>query len=287
MSRTARIALAALSALAATSVEAQWRTEPITVWLDAPASAVLGNYSSATAGTDLLLIDQAARAEVRPFHALLTREPSTFAFPWLGQSRVFRGGRLAQNGADALPDVARIGGEGFVEVAFGDAPGTVRAYPATHPVIDEAAAFLHLLPRAADVLVVPNFPGAQGITGRGIAVLDFNPAGVPTERRLPIAPVYLNYLTTPRGFEAVPLRVSGVARANGLDDVALLETGGVVLLVHDAVPVTTTLAGLRLSAPIEVGGNGGGAWPFPWTGTRRPPWLPRPCRARARRSGSR
>lgn len=276
MSRTGRNALAALVVLAAAGAHAQWRNDPMPVRLAAPASVLVGNYSTGT-GDDLLIVFQgAAGAEVRPFHALLRSEASAFAPLSLGEPRVLRGGYLAQNGSDDRADVARVGASGgAVEIAFGNAPASIQQYLVQGPYFGEAAAFLHLLPRTADVLVVPDNPG-EIVPERGVIALDFSPAPVPTvaERTptLRIVPFHLNYLAPPRGFEAVPLRASRVARENGLDDIALPGAGGLVLLVHEAVPAPPTLDSLQLST-IEVGGNGGGTYEPPWFGTRSP-WLP-------------
>jgi hypothetical protein len=273
MTRTARLALALAAALAAPAARAQWRTEPMVVWLDGPRTVLAGTFAGG-AGADLLVVDQPrARSEVRPHHALLARQASTYAPPWLSADRPLRAGLLAQNGGDGLADVARIGVDGVVQVAFGDVPGTIRPYAASFPRSGEVAAFLHLLPRPADVLVVPNYPNDP--TYAAFTALDFAPVTAPTTaqaRGLQLAPVHLNYLAS-QGFEAVPLRLSAAARAAGIDDVALPGAGGAVLLLHRAPPATPTLDALQLTT-VEVGGNQRGAWEPPWSGPRRPPWLP-------------
>jgi MYXO-CTERM domain-containing protein len=276
MARTARLAFALAAALAAPrAARAQWRTDPMVVWLDGPRTVLAGSFAG-TGAPDLLVVDQpGARSEVRPHHALLARQASAFAPPWLGGDRALRAGYLAQNGGDGLADVARVGvdGVGVVQVAFGDLPGTIRSYAASYPGADEVAAFVHLLPRPADVLVIPDYPNDP--TYAAFTALDFAPVAVPTTalaRSLTLAPIHLDFLAS-QGFEAVPLRLSPAARAAGIDDVALLGSGGVVLLVHRAPPATPTLDALQLTT-VEVGGNQRGAWDPPWSGARRPPWLP-------------
>jgi hypothetical protein len=268
---TALALAAALGApAAARAQQAPWRTTPMVVWLDAPGQeALVGRFGATSAGSDLLVVNPATgAAEVRPYRALLSREPSAMALAPFSTFRTLRAGDLAQNGGDALADVARVGASGGqVQVAFGDAPGTLRTYAVPLPATNEAAAFLHLLPRAADVLVVPY--NLYDYASASFTALDFDAAAAPSTftRNWPLgASLHLDAKEHTVGqeelprFEAAPLRLSAVARDLGIDDVALLGFRGVILLLHADDPTSPTLAGIRLGAPVEVGGNRSGAY---------------------------
>ena len=272
MARRARhIALAALAALAAGGARAAdpWRAEPMIVWLDSPyANVFVGTFSGAAAGDDLLVLAQSA--QVRPFHALLTRAPAAFSISYDATSPQ-GSGHLAQHGGDALTDIARVY-VGAVTVAFGT-DGFFRSYPAR--CTGGAVGFVRLVPGAADVLVLSD---AWNTNLAALTALDFDTAMVPstTQRSWPLDPdgvgtLRLEPLTSGQPFDVAPIRLSDTARDQGIDDVALLGFGGAVLFVHQAPPTTSDLSGVQLAAPIEVGGFGGGAYPPPGPPT---PWLP-------------
>jgi uncharacterized protein (TIGR03382 family) len=270
--RAARVAVALAALVAVAPARAQWRTTPMVVWLDGSRTVLAGGFAT-SGGADLLVLDPAStRSELRPHHDLLRVTASAFAFPPIS-SPAFRAGYLAQAGSDGLADVARIPLNGSVEVAFGTAPGTRRSYPVAAVQAGDVASFVHLLPRAADVVVVPASPGDR-LQAR-VAALDFDPVLAPTlahVRAWSILPLYLNTPSS-QGFEVAGLRLSAVARQQGLDDLAVMGNGGLVLLVHDEVPLSATLDALVLST-IEVGGNHGGQYTPPFTAANRPPWLP-------------
>jgi hypothetical protein len=274
MTRTARLALAVAAALAAPAARAQWRTDPMVVWLDGPRTVLAGSFAG-SGGADLLVVDQPrARSELRPHHALLARQPSAYAPPWLGSDRALRAGYLAQNASDGLADVSRVGvDQGYVQVAFGDTPSILRTYsPVLNPQTNEVVSFLHLLPRVADVLVAPYAP--QSTVAAELTAIDFSPVSVPTQvqtQALQIKPLHLNQLSTTQKFEAVPLRLSPAARSAGIDDIAVPGAGGVMLLLHASVPVTPTLDAIQVTT-VEVGGSQGGLGDPPWL--TPPPWLP-------------
>jgi hypothetical protein len=271
--RADRIALAALLALAAplgAGDSGPWRTDPMMVRLDSAYTNVfVGSFSGAAPGDDLLVVAQSA--QVRPFHALLTRVPTPFSFPNDG-TWPQRSGYLAQNGADALADVARVYG-GSVKVAFGT-DGVFNSYPM--PCSGDALAFVRLLPRTADVLVLSD---SWDWDSARLTAVDFDPALVPSTRQRswqlgPGGPGSLHmevYALAGQSFDAAPIRLSDSARNEGIDDVALLGFGGAVLFVHEAPPATADLFGIQFAPPIEVGGFGGGAFPPPGPPT---PWLP-------------
>lgn len=254
------------------------------VRLEPSATDVLaGAFAGAGAGAGLLVVDRtSSEAEVRPFHSLLTPAPAAFPFAASSFAGPYRGGRLAQNGGDGVADVARVSGTG-IQVAFGEAPGTLRTYPITFLPSDPRPppAFIRLLDRApgSDVLVVPYEPGDM-IQGR-LLLVDFDAAGVSTVVPVLVAPVYLDEMTGQR-FEAFPIRLSAAARANAIDDIALPGHGGVVLFLHSgpAAPATVAAAAGGLEI-VEVGGNHGDQYRPP----TRPPWLPDTVRDRGHTLG--
>jgi hypothetical protein len=268
--RFARAALLALAAPLGAGGSGPWRTDPMMVRLDSAYTNVfVGSFSGAAPGDDLLVVAQSA--QVRPFHALLTRVPTPFSFPNDG-TWPQRSGYLAQNGTDALADVARVYG-GSVKVAFGT-DGVFNSYPM--PCSGDALAFVRLLPRTADVLVLSD---SWDWDSARLTAVDFDPALVPSTRQRswqlgPGGPGSLHmevYALAGQSFDAAPIRLSDSARNEGMDDVALLGFGGAVLFVHEAPPATADLFGIQFAPPIEVGGFGGGAFPPPGPPT---PWLP-------------
>lgn len=262
----AALAFALALALAAAPASAQWRTQPMTVWLEGPRTVVSGELGG-PAGADLLVLDESSSAaKLLPHRALLAAQASGFSFTPLFRPVAFRAGRLAEGGADGLADVARVRAAHAIEVAFGDVPGTVVPVSAVGVGANDGVAFVHLLPREADVLVFPNNP-SDG-TYAAFTARDFDPVHA-TTAVWPIAPAVRLSLMSSVGVDVAGLRLSPVARANGIDDVALLGLGGLVLAVHQELPASPDLAAVRLSGPIEVGGNRG-----IYGGTDVPPWFP-------------
>ncbi len=284
MSRTARLALALAAGLSAPAAQAQWRTEPMVVWLEAPGQDVVaGTLVSATGEDDLLVVDQARRtARDRRHGALLAPEVSPFPIASLPLVRALRAGYLAQNGTDARADVAShyaTGGLGTppsrVDVVFGSAPGTVRSFDL--PVRTDTggpseggppyvASFLRLLPRTprADTLVLP-----YCLDDICAALFVVDPASATSAAIRTLPAPNLEFMEMQP--EAFPAWISTTARGGGLDDIAVGSYGTAVLWVHESAEAgNPTLDALDLSDPIVVGT------------TRHfgptPGWLPPPLR---------
>ena len=276
MARSRSAALAALLLAVPAGAAAQFRDTPMIVRLPLPIMDVLTGEFVAAGGDGLLVLHQTApiSAGLRPWHDLLAESVSPFPLSGASGQR-YRSGYLAQNGADALADVARPISTG-VAVVFGSDPGTELAYATTSPTYtDSVASFLHLLPtatspsgRAPDVLVVPvdlsDIP-------RLIAV-DFSAGAVPTltDRVWSWSTPTTGIPTLVGWHEAFPVRVSDAARTAGIDDIAIGVFGGVLLFFHTSVPASADLSSVALSAPILVGGY----WPGPSPPALQPPWLP-------------
>src|SRR5512143_2298723 len=137
MFRTGRIAVALVAALAAPAAVAQWRTDPMVVWLEQPGLDVLAGAFGAGPGSDgLLVLDQARDvARERLHHALLAPLASPFPLSSLPLERAFRSGYLSQDGADGLADVASHYATGGVsnppsriDLVLGSDPSTVRSF---------------------------------------------------------------------------------------------------------------------------------------------------------------
>jgi len=272
MLRAHRIALAAALALAAPIAAAQWRPEPMTVWLDrAGEQVLLGRFAAATAGDDVLQLYGTSSASIRPWHDLLG-QTAEFGFPLTVPGRTFRAAYLDQNGADGIADVVSQSTPG-IEFVYGSDPQVVHscalsptAYTSQYePFI---ASPVKLLRRAAgaagrpDTIVLPYW---LWDVPRRIYLVDVGTGAVPacSQRVLPVP--YLNL--SPEEPAAYGLRLSATAIANEVDDLAVAIYGGVLLYVQRSVPEVPDLASLDLSDPILVGTIFQGATYHPW-------WLP-------------
>jgi hypothetical protein len=273
--RLDRIALAALLALAAPATGAQWRTDPMIVWLEGRDLDVLaGAFVAGSGGEDLQLLDQAFDwARTRRHQELLVPQPSAYPIAaGLQRIRTYRSGYLSQNGTDALADVAsHTAAGGFpapstsqIEVVFGNDPATLRTFPLTRdtsfgappggpPYVVSPLRLLAKPPasgRVGDVLV---FPYCLDDVCSAVFLMDFTGTPLPaaTERILP-APD-LDPMNDQS--EAFPAWISTVARSQGLDDVAIGSYGTVLLYTHRSLPSvpSPTLPDLDLSDPVVVG----------------------------------
>jgi MYXO-CTERM domain-containing protein len=262
----ARPGLAALLLLAAPAgAWAQFRDTPMIVRLPSTETDVLAGEFVAAGGDGLLVLHQTAplSSELRPWHDLLGRNPGSFPLSGASGQR-YRAGYLSQNGTDALADVARPVPTG-VGVVFGSDPSLERTFTPSPTGSDSVASFVHLLPKPADVIVVPvNLSD----TPRLVA-LDFDTGAVPT----PLPPRVWTWtqpttiVPTAVGWhEAFPVVLSDAARTRGIHDVAVGVFGGVLLFFHTSAPASANLSALKLSVPpVLVGGYRLGL---------RPPWLP-------------
>ena len=271
MSRTGRIGLAALLALAATGAEAQWRADPMTVWLDRAGQNVLAaSFASGAGSDDLLVLDQARdTAQTWHHHALLAPQPSTFPIG-VSLQRIFRAGRLSQNGTDGLADVAShyaTFSASEVQLVFGSDGSTVKAF--TLPCVagncqtnfdgptdggpPYPVSFLRLLAKAqrSDALVLPYCLHSVCST---VFLMDFGAGALPTSSSTYLAAPNLHEPMDVHP-EAFPVWISTTARVHDLDDVAIGTYGTVVLYTHRSFPATATpsLTDLDLSEPVVVG----------------------------------
>jgi MYXO-CTERM domain-containing protein len=264
MLRTARLAVTLAAALAATAARAQWRTEPMVVWLEADGQDVVaGSFLSPAGRDDLLVLDQARRtARERRHAALLAAQASPFPIAGLALARAFRAGYLAEGGADALADVAShyatgglVSPPSRIDVVFGSAPGTVRSFDL--PVRTDAfgpsqggppyvVSFLRLLARTprADALVMP-----YCLDDVCSSLFLVDPTAATTAAVLTLAAPDLEPMDVQP--EAFPAWVSTVARSAGLDDVAVGSFGTVVLWTHQGA--AGALIDLALTDPVVVG----------------------------------
>jgi MYXO-CTERM domain-containing protein len=258
MRRAAAIALAALAA-APGGAAAQFRASPLVIPAPGLRSTVLAEPfvtpPAATPPADLLLARSGSAPSLRLHHALLGSLPSPVAQP--ASFACAAAGRLAQNGGDALPDVAWCAGIDQIQIAFGDAPGVLRSY--THVLNSSQAPTLtfvrlHPAPRDTDVLVLPWNTGGTGPGGE-IYALDFGPGAdgpLLPDREWEAGGI------TKRGVlpdEILTLRLGPTARALGIDDLYLPGFGSVTIFAHEAAPAGSTLADVRFGPKVRVGGT--------------------------------
>ncbi len=254
----AAIALAALAA-APGAAGAQFRARPMVI--PAPGSLpngeqtwAMGQPFASAADADLLVAHTGASPSLRLHHALLAPIASPYAQP--ASFDCVASGQLAQNGGDARPDVAYCVGAGQIQIAYGNAPGTLRSYAHALDTPDATLTFvrLHPAPRQTDVLVFPVNTGMTDPALGELYALDFATDGA----LLPEAEWAVGGITK-RGVlpdEVLPIRISATARALGIDDLYLPGRGSVTIVAHAAPPVDGTLAGLRPGPSVFVGGTG-------------------------------
>lgn len=257
----ATLALAALAA-APGAARAQFRPRPMVIPVASAGTALLTQPFATAPGpgepdlADLLLPRSGLPPSFRRHGALLAPQASPVAQP--ATFRCVASGRLAQNGGDALPDVAWCAGlDNELQIAFGDAPGVLRSY--THEQNTTQAptlgfARLHPAPRTSGVLLLPLNTGTTGPGGE-LYALDFGPgAGAPpmTERSWDAGGITKRVALSD---EALPIRISPTARALGIDDVYLPGFGSVTLYAHEAAPAGGTLADVRFGPKVKVGGT--------------------------------
>ncbi len=264
MRRAAAIALAAL-ALAPARVRAQFRARPMVIPVPSTETAVLAG-AFATAPTpaepdlaDLLLVRAGVAAAIRPHQALLSSVASPYAQPAAFQC--VAAGRLAENASDASPDVVYCPStsdpSNQLQIAFGDAPGTLRPYVhALNTLQPPTLAFARLHPEPrAEVIVLPVDTGRGSPIEGELYALDFGTAaGSPamTDRAWDASSITKRVVLPD---EVLTLRISDTARALGVDDLYIPGFGSVTIYPHAAPPTGDTLADVQLGAKVKVGGT--------------------------------
>jgi hypothetical protein len=221
MRRAFHIALAAAACVAAPRARAQFRSTPMILYApDHGADVLPFGFDATPPESDLLALYPAQTA--LPYwrhHGLLARLASPVVQP--SPYDCVAAGRLAQNASDGLTDVAYcvVGTGSPLRIAFGNARGVLQSY--TVQLNTRGApkiTFAHLLPRDADVIVVPRETGG-GFEGL-LDVLDFDSAAVPSTATTIAQKITASQQgrSTPQPEEVWTMRIGAAARALGIDD---------------------------------------------------------------------
>ncbi len=231
MRRALHIALAAAVCAAAPDAHAQFRSTPMVLYApDHGADVLPYALSSLTVppASDLLALYPDPTVSPLPFRNhrnMLTRLPSPVAQPSVLYDCV-AAGSLAQP-PDALTDVAYCVGKVALQIAFGSARGVLQSY--TVQLNTRGApriTFAHLLPRDADVIVVPRETG-NGIDPGALDAVDFDATGI-IQTRVVVTAVQQGR-SPPQPEEVMTMRIGATARASGIDDLYLPGAASVQL----------------------------------------------------------
>ncbi len=255
MRRAFHIALAA-AAFAGTEARAQFRETPMVLYAPARSMDVLPYASNAMAPSDFGLLtlyrDPSSLAVQylpdRAHHDMLALLPALAAQPSPRYDCV-ASGLLAENYSDALTDVAYCVGSSVLQIAFGDDHWNMHTYSITLNYLTEGGpsiSFTHLLPRNADVVVVPRSMG-NGIDPGHMNLWDFNSSDVTSLAS--VLALAQQRRSPPQREEVWAMRIGAAAVAQHIDDLYFPGSASLQVFENQTPAGATTVGEISLGTP--------------------------------------